>query len=330
MNHDTRTSATTGRIESLDQLRGYTIFGMILVNFLGNFRSMPELFRHHRESYSYADTIAPLFLFIVGMGFRLSFQRRVAKEGITAARWASAKRYSILILIGVVVYNPFEWRDWWDALVDIGFSGLLALPFIDKSARVRLAAAWGYLLLYQALFTWSPYGANQMTGNGFIDGGPLGPLSWVFNLLLGTLAYDWIESGMGAALLKRALAWGLALSLLGVAFHLEWPGIKSAWPFSQRYMTMPYTLLSTGLAFFAFASFHWLCDIKRGRLPHLTVLGMNPLVIYIFHMLLMGAQRDWIERGAPAWKALGLFACFYLICYAVAWRLHRDKAIIKI
>ena len=70
------------RILSLDQYRGYAIFGMILVNYLGNFDAMPEQFRHHRDWFSYADTIAPIFMFVVGMGFRMSFGRRAAKIGL--------------------------------------------------------------------------------------------------------------------------------------------------------------------------------------------------------------------------------------------------------
>ena len=33
--------ATTGRIESLDQFRGYTVAGMFVVNFLGSFDATP-------------------------------------------------------------------------------------------------------------------------------------------------------------------------------------------------------------------------------------------------------------------------------------------------
>ncbi|MDX9972781.1 MAG: heparan-alpha-glucosaminide N-acetyltransferase domain-containing protein, partial [FCB group bacterium] len=64
------------RIASLDQLRGYAIVGMFLVNYLGNFHALPWIIEHQRNSFSYADTIAPLFLFVVGMGFRLSVKRR--------------------------------------------------------------------------------------------------------------------------------------------------------------------------------------------------------------------------------------------------------------
>jgi len=55
-----------GRLVYLDQVRGYAIFGMILVNILGMFDVMPWILKHHHEGFSYADHIAPLFLFIVG------------------------------------------------------------------------------------------------------------------------------------------------------------------------------------------------------------------------------------------------------------------------
>jgi predicted acyltransferase len=317
-----------GRILSIDQLRGYTIFGMILVNFLGEFESSPWLLRHNREWYSYADTIAPLFLFIVGMGFRLSYQRRMAKDGLWMARWSSAKRYFILTLIGIVVYDPFDWRGWWDALVDIGLSGLLALPFIEKGPGVRVGAAIGYLVLFQVLFTWSPYGP-YLSEHSF-DGGPLGPLSWVFSLLLGTLAYDWLATRDRRRIILNSLIWGLGLCALGWLFKFEWPGIKEHWPFSQRYMTMPYTLYSTGLAFLTFLFFFWTCDVVGLKFPHFSVLGLNPLVIYIFHMLLLGAHGDLVDRQAGFGYALGMFVMFYLVCYAVAWRFYRDKAVIKI
>ncbi|MCX6913555.1 MAG: sulfatase-like hydrolase/transferase, partial [Verrucomicrobia bacterium] len=43
--------------------------------------SMPEAFKHHHDYITYADTIAPLFMFVVGMGFRLSILRNVQSRG---------------------------------------------------------------------------------------------------------------------------------------------------------------------------------------------------------------------------------------------------------
>jgi predicted acyltransferase len=319
------------RLLFLDQLRGYTIFGMILVNFLGGFRVMPGILKHHSDWMSYADTIAPLFLFVVGLGFRFSFQRKAEKAGLAAARWSSLKRYSLLIAVGIVLYGPHpkNWSgNWWDALVDIGFAGILALPFIEKSALVRALAAAGYMALYQAIFSWTGYG--EWTVAESIDGGPLGIFAWVVPLLVGTLAWDWVEKGDSSRLFKNSILWGVGLGLLGIALHLPWGEVKDRWVFSQSAMSSPYTLLSTGLCFVPFLFFYWLCHLKGKALPHLTRLGKNPLVLYIFHILLLEAHGSIAGRGAPGWQALVAFAFFYGCCYAVAAWLDRQKIILKL
>ena len=60
------TPARADRIASLDQFRGYTVVGMLLVNFLGGYKAVPALLKHHNTYCSYADTIMPQFLFAVG------------------------------------------------------------------------------------------------------------------------------------------------------------------------------------------------------------------------------------------------------------------------
>src|SRR5690554_5893290 len=85
------------RIASLDQFRGYAIFGMLLVNFFGHYDTewirelgdsglktalmfvFGQQLHHHSEFMTYADTIAPIFMFVVGIGLRLSWLRRVDK-----------------------------------------------------------------------------------------------------------------------------------------------------------------------------------------------------------------------------------------------------------
>ena len=52
-----------GRIASLDQFRGYTVAGMLLVNFLGGYQAVPAVLKHHNTYCSYADTIMPQFFF---------------------------------------------------------------------------------------------------------------------------------------------------------------------------------------------------------------------------------------------------------------------------
>lgn len=316
------------RIASLDQFRGYTIAGMILVNYLGQFGVMPETFRHHADSFSYADTIAPLFLFVVGAGFRLSFLKTRARAGAASAWRAAIRRYLIITCIGIVLYNPVDWRDWWDALVDIGLSGFLALPFIGASVAWRVGAAFAYGLVYQFLFTCTGYGAWTLAES--FDGGPLGPLSWVFCLLLGTLLHDLVATGDRRRIVTGCLAWGIGLTVLGFVLHVEWPGLKAAWPFSQYAMTLPYPILATGLAFLTYVPFYVLADVWHVELPTLTPMGANPLVIYLVQYALLEIHGTVVPEDSATLAALLGFAGFYLVCYAVARHLHRSNIIIKI
>jgi len=62
--------ADSNRVVSLDQFGGYTVAGMLLVNFIGGFREVGALWKHHNMYCSYADTIMPQFFFAVGFAFR--------------------------------------------------------------------------------------------------------------------------------------------------------------------------------------------------------------------------------------------------------------------
>ena len=83
------------RIMSLDMFRGFAIFGMILVNYLGQFDVIPETFKHPRYGMTFANAIAPYFLFAVGMGLKMSLERRIKKAGVKSAYFHAIKRYLI-------------------------------------------------------------------------------------------------------------------------------------------------------------------------------------------------------------------------------------------
>ena len=318
-----------GRIASIDQFRGYAIFGMMMVNFLGKFASMPDTMRHHKEYMSYAATIAPLFMFVVGMGFRLSMLRGAGQKGYWRALLSGARRYAVLMVIGILlIEDPLNWPHWWDALVDIGFSGLLALPFVLRSGRVRALAAVGCLFAYQLICTFTGYSVWVMAES--LDGGPLCPLSWVFMLLMGTLAYDLIATGSPRRILLGCLRWGLLLCALGFAFRAPWPGLKTFWPFSQCAMTSPYTLYATGLCFLAYIPFYCACDLGRISIPTLTVMGSNPLVLYIISGMYQDVHRTFVTPDSPVLKACAAFTVFYLIFYAVGRHLYKNKIFIKL
>src|SRR4029077_3217551 len=96
-------SGLHSRIDSLDQFRGYTVAGMILVNFLGSFQCVPAVFKHHNTYFSYADSIMPSFHFAVGFALRLVLLKRIAAVGAGRAYRSIVRRCFGLILLSTIV-----------------------------------------------------------------------------------------------------------------------------------------------------------------------------------------------------------------------------------
>ncbi|QDS88856.1 hypothetical protein EC9_30510 [Rosistilla ulvae] len=225
------------RIVSLDQFRGYTVVGMLLVNFLASFSVSPAVLKHHHDYCSYADTIMPQFLFAVGFAFRLTFGRRVQRDGAAAANWRMVRRLLGLMLVSIVIYNvsppASTWeelvalgpagilpellkRNWFQTLMHIAVTSLWILPVIAATARVRCLWMVGSAIAHVLLSYWFNYAWVNTSPNG-IDGGPLGFLTWSVPTLMGTLVCDAVIAGAGRAPLLRLAGWGCGLILLGYA-----------------------------------------------------------------------------------------------------------------
>ena len=324
--------ASVQRYVFLDQCRGYAIFGMILVNVLGEFSCMPWMLKHHHEGFSYADHIAPMFMFVVGMGFRMSFLKTLKVEGISVAHRRALKRYCMLMGLGLV-YGGFSLRvGVWDALMDIGASGVLALPFMNASAVVRFIAACAYLGLFQYFFSYTGYG--EWLIHSSINGGPLGPLSWVFILLMGTVAADCIFSLRRVRMLLAFLFMTVALSVAGWALRMEWGAVKNFWSFSQFTMTAPYPVYAAGLCFLTVFIFYVVCEDVGVVFPHLTILGRNPLVLYLLQAVLVLLIRACIyffdDLNESFFGALLSLLFVYGLCYLVARHLYIKGKVIKL
>ncbi len=212
------------RIVSLDQYRGYTVAGMMLVNYLGGFAVTHPVLEHHNTYFSYADTIMPGFHFAVGFALRLVLLKRIAVVGPRRAYLSIVRRGLGLVLLSTVLEfatSHGQFKDWsaltqtgvwgalagplkcqfWETLAIIGVTSIWVLPVIARSAGARiafLAACTGLHVLLCHLFyfdfmyakpNWldSIWGAEKVKG---LDGGPLGFLAWTMPQLVGSFAYD--------------------------------------------------------------------------------------------------------------------------------------------
>lgn len=235
MSDATTTAPPSGRIVSLDQFRGYTVAGMFVVNFLGSFEACPRILRHTNDYCSYADTIMPQFLFAVGFAFRLTFERRVQREGAAAAYARVIRRLlglaALALMVYVLVPMALSWprvlekpgtevlasvlkRDWFQTLLQIAVTSLWILPVIRTPAAARIAFAAASVALHVALSAWFNFEWVNTPPNG-IDGGPLGFLTWTIPAIVGSLACDMVAAGANASPVQTMLATGLALMLTG-------------------------------------------------------------------------------------------------------------------
>jgi predicted acyltransferase len=82
-----------GRLASLDQFRRYTVAAMLMVNFLGGYKVVPAILKHHNTYCSYADQVMPQFFFAVGFAYRLTFLKRATTLGAGAAASSPARSW---------------------------------------------------------------------------------------------------------------------------------------------------------------------------------------------------------------------------------------------
>ena len=233
----------TERLASLDQFRGYTVVGMLLVNYFGHHTVCPQILRHSHDYCSYADTIMPQFLFAVGFAMRLSFGRRLRSQRVLDAYAKMIRRLLGLALISIVVYNvgprapnweqlkemgiwqalyaPLK-RDWFQTLMHIAATSLWILPVVHCKPSIRIGWMIGSGLGHVFLSCWFNFAWVNSDPRG-IDGGPLGFLTWSIPAIVGTLACDVFlrprsQLQIGSPFLKWVLVSSLTMMALGYCF----------------------------------------------------------------------------------------------------------------
>ncbi len=359
MKSDLSPSKPPGRVESLDQFRGYTVAGMLLVNFLGGFKAVPAILKHHNTYCSYADTIMPQFFLAVGFAYRLTMLRRLDRDGKSVAYGHAVSRAMGLLLLGFVVYHldggVTSWdelkslgvvgffkvafqREIFQTLVHIALASLWVLPVIAAGPGWRLAWLIGSAAIHVALSEWWYYDW-VMTRPG-IDGGPLGFLTWTIPLLAGSFAYDFLSQGNRIGLQRLCLA-ALAMMAIGYGLtaadgRLDAPpffppdGPVGIWTMSQRSGSLTYLMFSTGLGLAIYAGFVIACDVGHIRIGTFRTFGRNALVAYLLHPIVASAFKPYLPRDAPGWYVLAGFAVYFWLTYTMIRTLERQQIFLKL
>ena len=358
-------SFAKSRIASLDQFRGYTVAGMLLVNFIGGYQAVHHLLKHHNTYCSYADTIMPQFFFAVGFAYRLTFLRRLETVGRAAAQKAVAVRALGLILVGFVLYHLDGEYKTWEGLRQIGLGGFLTtafrrelcqtlvqialtsiwiMPVVAASARVRILYLIGSAALHIMLSWW--FYLDFAWKTPVIDGGWLGILSWAIPTLVGTLAYDVVaardDHDRGRAA-PGMLVWsvvlmaaGYGLSCLGgepaaPPFSPPAEGVSvGLWTMSQRTGSVSYLTFAAGFSLAVYAAFVLLCDQWGLKVGMFRTFGTNALASYILHPMVSSAVRPYVPKDAPLWYVVAGFLVYFGICYLLIRYLEKNKLFLKL
>ncbi len=149
-------------------------------------------------------------------------------------------------------------------------------------------------------------------------------------LLFGSVAYDIMAERNDRKFVLSSLGWGMGLCAAAFVLHVEWPGVKEAWPMSARYMNAPFPLWSTGLCFLQLLAFYIICDKLHLRIPTFTSVGMNPLVIYIAQSLVLDVAEGFAPEKLSLLAGLVGFGVFWAIFAGAAYYMRRKKIYVKI
>jgi predicted acyltransferase len=351
------------RIVSLDQFRGYTVAGMLFVNFLGGYQVVPAVFKHHNTYCSYADTIMPQFFFAVGFAYRLTFLRRLANGGFLPAAAAVIKRNIGLLLLGFVIYHLDGRVKSWAELQNLGIHGFLTQAFrreiFQTLVHIAITSIWIlpviaavaptrilFMIFSAGLHLWlsSLFYFDWAWKTPVIDGGQLGFLSWTIPTLVGSLAYDAMTRDHDdLRLIPKLAGWSIVLMVVGYGlsclggYVAPPPFVPPAashvvdlWTMSQRTGSIAYLTFSAGFSLAVYALFVVICDRWGWRFALFRIFGQNALAAYIIHPIVAGAVKPYLPNDAPAWYVAAGFGVYFAICTLLNRYLEKHELFLKL
>jgi predicted acyltransferase len=263
------------------------------------------------HGWTLADTIFPLFLFIVGLSIHFSLEPAGAGPD-RRVYWKILRRSLALIAIGLLLVN-FPYYELHKltltgVLVHIAVCYLVvALLHLHTTWRVQIAVIaliwlvhWGLLRLLEV----PGFGAGTLTPAGnasrYVDQLLLGPhsqsyydaietsgvltvLSSISTTSIGLLTGAFIRKAELPARITGLLTAGLAFFVLGTAWSFVLPINKALW-------TGSYVALTAGICLLLLAAGYWIMELRglKSWAKPLQIAGVNALTLYV---LSAGIQR---------------------------------------
>jgi predicted acyltransferase len=300
-----------GRLNSLDAFRGFTVASMILVNSPGDTGAVYSPLVHADwNGWTFADTVFPFFLFIVGVSLAFSFAKQERKGTSNLALIMRILRRTVILFAIGVVLNAFE--KFGSGLSDFRIPGVLqriaicycfaSLIVLTAGLRGRIMWLIGLLASYWAMMLYIPVpgigtgvlepGRNFAAWvdshvlNGhmwwYYDGqwdpeGIVSTIPAIATTLFGLLTGKWLKTPVS----DRTKVVGIALAgMILVAVGQ----ILSRWmPINKNLWTSTFSIFMAGLALLCLGFFYWLIEIADFSrwTKAFIILGVNPISMYV-------------------------------------------------
>ena len=311
------------RIDAIDQYRGIAIILMVIANYLFDVTTIPGWLKHAPDiGLTIIDLIAPFFIFAIGLTYGASYRSRMERDGFGRTWGHFLRRWLALIGIGAIISagevlvgknaSPISWG----VLQAIGVAGIVTLLVIGVPPLWRALIGLGVLAAYQVLLDSSWLQTVLHSEHGGMEGA----LSWSAMLILSTVIADvWKRSRVSEAGVAWpsavALAAGLLLSLVA--------------PISKNRVSASYVLVSLGASGLLFAVVLLVVNRLRLSAGYLRWWGINPLLLYIMHYLLLALvvlpDAPWWHVQASIPLVIAQAAVIIAILSVAAWLLSRRK-----
>ena len=306
---DSGPAAPKGRLTSLDAFRGLTLALMILVNSPGDAGTVYSHLSHVVwNGWTFADTVFPSFLFIVGVSLVFSIAKQLEKGIPNSAFIVRLLRRTIILFALGLFMNIFPTFHLWAIRIP-GVLQRIALCYFFASlivlkAGLRGRILWlaGLLASYWLMMRFIPVpgiGAGVLEpGKNFaawVDSLFLGGHMWSYydgqwdpegivstipaiaTTLFGVLTGQWLRSSSPE---RRKVAGmvcaGLVLLAAGYILDRWLPINKSIW-------TSTFSIFMAGVALVCLAFFYWSIDVANFSLwaKPFIILGLNPITVYV-------------------------------------------------
>jgi len=373
------------RLLSLDFFRGATVAAMILVNNPGDWGNIYAPLEHAEwNGCTPTDLIFPFFLFIVGVSIAYAMGSKKTDpttHGKTILK--ALKRALILFGLGLFLsLYPLVFTAPVEAFQHLRIPGVLqriavvflisSIIFLKNNEKNIFKILIALLAIYWGLMTFVP-----VPGVGFANLEKETNLgAWLDRSIFGEahlwkLAKTWdpegflstmpaVATGLFGVLvgvyLKRKdiepatkIAWlfctGLAATVLGLVWDLQFPINKSLW-------TSSFVLYTGGFATLILSFCYWIIDIQKYNrfTKPFVVYGVNAITVFFLSGLIPRTLRlfsvkaadgsemnlqEWLYSGftahlSPINASLAWAITFILFWLVVLWVMYHKKIIIKV